>query len=124
MIEDDNDDDASACPYCQGDDQCTHLLVSVNTTFRSADAGVLSRSFNKRWSEICEEGGDDFDEREPFEDLLSEVDNLADAVCEFDIDAGPGWVLRRRKLFHQDRSKNAVGIGAVFKFVKPSGMTP
>lgn len=46
--------------------------------------------FNKRWSELCEAGGEDFDEREPFQDLLDCVDCYANAANEYDFEGGPG----------------------------------
>ena len=48
------------------------------------------RSFNDRWSKFCEEGGDDFDEREPFDGLLDEVDTFADSSDDYDHEGGPG----------------------------------
>ncbi len=55
------------------------------------------RGFNSRWHTICEENtnddGDldvDFDEREPFEDLLEEVESLSDATNSYDYEGGPG----------------------------------
>lgn len=45
---------------------------------------------NERWSALCEDGGEDFDEYEPFEDLLEEVDSYADWSTEYDYEGGPG----------------------------------
>jgi hypothetical protein len=42
------------------------------------------------WSTLCDDGGDDFDEREPFDDLLEEVNGLANYSNEYEIDGGPG----------------------------------
>lgn len=47
-------------------------------------------AFNDRWSKLCEEGGDDFDEREPFDNLLEEVDSWADWSSDYDHEGGPG----------------------------------
>ena len=82
--------DVDSCPYCASTDDCTHLLLLVDKTFRTAVGGLLFDAFNARWSEICEEGGDDFDEREPFDDLLDQVHGLADDFNEYDVDGGPG----------------------------------
>ena len=82
--------DVDSCPYCASTDDCTHLLLLVDKTFRTAVGGLLFDAFNARWSEICEAGGDDFDEREPFDDLLDQVHGLADDFNEYEIDGGPG----------------------------------
>lgn len=79
-----------SCPYCASTDDCSHLLLLVDKTFRNAVGGLLFDAFNARWSQICEEGGDDFDEREPFYDLLDQVHGLADDFNEYEVDGGPG----------------------------------
>jgi hypothetical protein len=59
---------------------CVHLLLTVDLNFRHAEGGLLYDAFNARWSMIVETADDpDFDEREPFDDLLQEVDFLADS---------------------------------------------
>jgi hypothetical protein len=78
------------CPYCGSADDCHHLLLFVDKTFRAAVGGLLMDAFNEHWFEICEAGGDDFDEREPFDDLLDQVHGLADDFKEYDVDSGPG----------------------------------
>lgn len=78
------------CPYCSSLDSCAHLLLLVDRTFRVAEGGVLMAAFNERWNELCDFGGDDFDEREPFENLLDEVDAFADASTDYDQEGGPG----------------------------------
>lgn len=83
-------EDVSQCPYCASTSSCAHLLLLVDKTFRTAIGGSLMQAFNNRWSDICEAGGDDFDEREPFDDLLDEVDGLADYANEYEVDGGPG----------------------------------
>jgi hypothetical protein len=92
MSMDDTDevDSAQQCPYCSKPDGCDHVLLVVDTTFRRANGGPLMKAFNDRWSTLCEEGGDDFDGREPFEELLDEVDAYADSSTEFDLEGGPG----------------------------------
>ena len=84
------DDGAQRCPYCSSSHDCEHLLLLVDRTFRTAAGGVLMRLFDERWSDLCEKGGDDFDERQPFEDLLEEVDASADYSVDIDLDGGPG----------------------------------
>lgn len=91
MSMDDYDDEpAPGCPYCASVNGCTHLLLLVDLTFRSAGNGTLMEAFNDRWSKLCEEGGDDFDETEPFESLLDEIAACADSFAEYDFEGGPG----------------------------------
>jgi hypothetical protein len=78
------------CPYCGSSDDCPHLLLFVDKTFRAAVGGSLMDAFNEHWFEICEAGGDDFDEREPLDYLLDQVHGLADDFNEYDVDGGPG----------------------------------
>jgi hypothetical protein len=94
MSIDEFDDEGGApeCPYCSSADDCAHLLLFVDMTFRVAEGGALFKAFNDRWSLLCEQREDDndFDERESFEDLLSEVDSYADASADYDQEGGPG----------------------------------
>jgi hypothetical protein len=78
------------CSYCGSDGHCPHLLLLVDQTFRTAEGGALMQAFNRRWGRMCEEGGDDFDERDHFDELLAEVDDLADDSTEYDHEGGPG----------------------------------
>lgn len=80
----------TTCPYCHSSAGCEHLLLLVDTTFRTAVGGPLMGDFNKQWSKLCEAGGDDFDEREPFQYLLDCVDCYANASNEYDFEGGPG----------------------------------
>jgi hypothetical protein len=82
--------DVIPCPYCASTDDCPHLLLLVDKTFRAAVGGSLMDAFNEHWFEICETGGNDFDEREPFDGLLDQVHGLADDFNEYDVDGGPG----------------------------------
>jgi hypothetical protein len=89
-IDDVHDESNVICPYCSCSGECSHVLLVVDKTFRTAEGGVLMKSFNARWSKLCEEGGDDFDERESFENLLEEVDSFADSSADLDHEGGPG----------------------------------
>ena len=55
-----------ACPYCNSEDSCEHLLLQVDLTFRDAVGGELYELFRKKWFSILEanEDSDNFDERE------------------------------------------------------------
>ncbi|CAM8633533.1 hypothetical protein MCEMIE11_00698 [Burkholderiales bacterium] len=79
------------CPFCNTSDNCAHLLLMVDQTFRHAEGGILFEAFNARWAKILDEANDpDFDEREPFEELLQEVNSLADAEREASPESAPG----------------------------------
>ena len=90
MTDTEDQDDVQLCPYCSQAGGCQHVLLVVDRTFRSAEGGALMKAFNLRWSILCGEGSDDFDEREPFENLLDEVDAVADSSTESDFEGGPG----------------------------------
>lgn len=86
-----DDEDVSSdntCPFCSGDGACDHLLLVVDTTFRTAEGGILMEAFNARWSAYFE--SDDFDEREAFDEMLEEVNSLADAMTDHVHEGGPG----------------------------------
>jgi hypothetical protein len=80
------------CPYCNSTESCSHLLLSVDLTFREAGAGLLYEAFKTRWYEILEgeENNPSFDEREAFEELLEEVNSHADFEMTLGIDTAPG----------------------------------
>lgn len=79
------------CPFCNTTEDCDHLLLVVDQTFRQAEGGILYEAFNARWIKILEEANDpNFDEREPFEELLEEVDSFADAEREASPESAPG----------------------------------
>lgn len=78
------------CPYCHSTIGCEHTLLLVDATFRTAESGFLMGEFNHKWSAICEEGGDNLDERGHFEKLLKCVDSLATAIQEYDHEDTPG----------------------------------
>jgi len=82
--------DEKICPYCRSSDDCEHLLLVVDTTFRVAEGGILMEAFNEHWQAILDDVDDDFDEREPFDNLLDEVDSLADFEMNYDHEGGPG----------------------------------
>ncbi len=101
------EDEAQKCPYCSSPDDCPHLLLVVDKTFRSAEGGVLMDTFNERWIDVCRHGGDDFDEREPFDSLLEEVDSLANAATEYVQEGGPGMSSAYAIYYAESRTKAA-----------------
>jgi hypothetical protein len=74
-----DDDVEPACPYCDSTVDCPHLLLVVDTTFRSAEAGVLMEPFNSRWFAL-QQANPDTSERELFDSLLDEVEALSGAI--------------------------------------------
>lgn len=79
------------CPYCDATDQCDHLLLMVDTTFRQAEGGALFGAFNNRLSAIVNEADDpDLDEQGPFDELLEEVSALANEEIHSSSDNVPG----------------------------------
>jgi uncharacterized protein YbaR (Trm112 family) len=89
-FDDVHDEGNVICPYCSRTGECSHVLLVVDKTFRTAEGGVLMNAFNNRWDSIIEDGGSDFDEREHFESLLEEVDSMATAESEYEFEGGPG----------------------------------
>jgi hypothetical protein len=77
------------CPFCSSSDECEHLLLVVDKTFRCADGGLLMAAFNRRWRSLFDED-EDLDEREEFDLLLEEVEAIADAESCYDHEGGPG----------------------------------
>jgi hypothetical protein len=41
---------AQQCPYCASANDCAHLLLLVDRTFRTAEGGALMRAFDDRWT--------------------------------------------------------------------------
>jgi hypothetical protein len=90
MDEGDNQNSARECPYCSRTDECLHVLLIVDTTFRTAESGVLRKAFNERWTALCENMSPEFDERESFDALIEEANACADSVSEHHHEGGPG----------------------------------
>ncbi len=92
MSESSHENSSARCPYCGSENDCEHLLLVVDTTFRIAVGGRLFEAFDDKWHSTfgAHEDDPDFDESAEFEALLEVVDGLADHSCEFEIDGGPG----------------------------------
>jgi len=86
------DNESAQCPYCASENDCQHLLLCVDKTFRTASGGELYDAFKQTWASITDAREEDpnFDEAAEFDSLLDGVDYLADHSCEFEIDGGPG----------------------------------
>ena len=66
------------------------MLVHIDLTFRRAEGGGLVETLNKKWDQITEEGGDDFDEYEPWEELIEMCLGVGDFDETYGLDFGPG----------------------------------
>jgi len=71
------------CPYCKSINSCVHLLLSVDVTFRESQGGELSDAFSNKWWRLSqdEQNNHNFSERESFNELLQEVEDL----CDYDL---------------------------------------
>ena len=87
--QDDGTEESKKCPFCGFMDNCEHLLLFVDLTFRNAEGGRLYSAFGRRWGTIAGDEDDDFDEAEAFDELLNEVDSLADSSCSYVREGGP-----------------------------------
>jgi hypothetical protein len=115
--ESDEDDGEVHCPFCDTTDDCGHLLLMVDRTFRHAEGGLLYEAFNARWADIMEKADDpDFDEREPFDELLEEVDSLSDSELTSSPDSAPG--MSSTYSFYYCSSKKKA-LAAAKRFGKP-----
>lgn len=100
----------NSCPFCGSAHGCEHLLVAIDVTFREAINGALYSSFNKEWAAICEENGDDCDESEPFEELIDQVRELADAEQGEDFEGGPGQSFEKLSFFCETPEKTTEAV--------------
>jgi hypothetical protein len=86
------DNDSAQCPYCVSESDCEHLLLCVDTTFRTASGGKLYEAFDDTLTlrALAHEDDPDFDEAAEFDALLEAVDDLAGGTCEYVIEGMPG----------------------------------
>jgi len=104
------------CPFCNTTDSCDHLLLMVDLTFRHAEGGLLYDAFNARWSKIVETADDpDFDEREPFDELLQKVDSLADSELSSSQDGMPGMSSTYNYYFCSSKKKSLAALKIFIK---------
>lgn len=113
----DEDEDAS-CPFCQATENCDHLLLVVDLTFRNAGGGLLFEAFDTKWSNLsdAQSEDEDFDESGLFEELLEEVETLADAQVESSQSSSPGMSSAYVSFFCSTRTRTQT---ALKKFNKP-----
>lgn len=106
-----------ACPYCRSSDACEHQLLLVDYTFRTIEGGALYDAAKERWNAVEDQEDPNFDEGEAFDDLLEEVDRLANASREYVIEGGPGQTSQYNDYFC---SSSARVKAAVKKFASNS----
>lgn len=101
-----------ACPYCNSEDSCEHLLLQVDLTFRDAVGGELYKVFREKWFSILDANEDinNFDEREAFERLLEDVACLADAERCWEFEGGPGQSCNYQAFFCNGEKSRAIAI--------------
>jgi hypothetical protein len=52
MTDTEDQDGVQRCRYCSQAGGCAHVMLVVDTNFRSADGGHLMKAFNDRWSRL------------------------------------------------------------------------
>ena len=80
------------CPFCETTENCDHFLLTVDLTFRTAEGGPIYEIFNSKWSDISADQPEreEFDERGAFDQLVEEIESLADAEVRSSPDSAPG----------------------------------
>lgn len=78
------------CPYCRKvNEECEHLMLVVDTTFREIGGGHLYTLANERLRQIF--GDEEVEnESERFADFLDEISSITTAEVEYEFDGGPG----------------------------------
>lgn len=113
-----DDDGAIRCPFCQKMQGCDHFLLIVDLTFRTAEGGPIYDAFNSKWSDRSadQSENEEFNERDAFEELLEEVECLADAQVGGYQDSAPGMSSAYSSFFCSSKKRTQ---SAVKKFSKP-----
>lgn len=113
-----DDDGVVPCPFCQKTENCDHFLLTVDRTFRTAEGGPIYDTFNSKWSDRFADQSEDeeLDEREAFEELLEEVECLADAQIGSSPDSAPGMSSAYVSFFCSSKKRTQ---SATKKFNKP-----
>ena len=77
--------DCVKCPVCKSTDECEHMLLGVDETFREVLGGVMFASFLNHWNDVTSNATNlDFDEHQAFQELLEEVRAISDFEREED----------------------------------------
>jgi hypothetical protein len=95
--------DDDQCPYCASSDGCEHLLLAVDTYWRTIIGGPLYEKVSKGWREWAtgdeEQDYDTSEKSEAFDEYLRIVSDLADEEHECDIEGGPGQSTTHRRYY-------------------------
>lgn len=106
------------CPYCHSNDDCEHLLLLVDLTFRIAEGGLLMDSFNERWNNLFDADDENINEGEVFDQLIAEVEDHATATALADQESMPG-LSSSYQIFYAESQERAKGILSLFCRGKP-----
>lgn len=114
----DDDDGELRCPFCQSTENCDHFLLMVDRTFRTAEGGPIYDAFKSKWSDRTadQSENEEFDEGAAFQELLEEVDCLADEQVDSYPSSAPGMSSAYISFFCSSKKRTQL---AVKKFNKP-----
>ena len=106
------------CPYCKTSEDCPHLLLFVDVTFRTAEGGILMSEFKEKWQDIFDEKCElnDFDEAWEFDKLLEIVSNMSDHDITREFEGGAG----QSSTYQAFYSTNAKVVKKLLKFFSSS----
>ena len=123
--DDTGDDGEIHCPYCDTTDDCDHLLLLVDITFRHGEGGLLYDAFNSRWADILNEASNEDEDRDSdedadfegdsFDELLDEVRSISDVELTPSPDSAPGMSSNYGYYFCSSKKK---AVEALKKFSK------
>ena len=113
-----DDDGEARCPFCQATENCDHFLLIVDLTFRTAEGGPIYDTFNSKWSDRSADQSEDeeFNERDAFEELLEEVECLADEQIGSSQSSAPGMSSAYVSFFCSSKKRTQ---SAIKKFNEP-----
>lgn len=110
-VDDYEDKDSVACPYCQSENGCVHLLLVVDRTFQTVEGGVLYEAFHDRLAGLPDDEAEE-GSGAPFERLVLEVEELAEASDDYVMDS-PG-MSSAYQTFYASSDAKAQAVVAVF----------
>lgn len=113
-----DEEEQQGCPFCKKED-CEHLLVHIDLTFRRAEGGPLSEALNEKWGQITDEGGDDFDEYEPWEELIEMCLDVGDFDETYGLDFGPGAASKYTDVFCSSSERLVDAVRKLKEFWEP-----
>lgn len=105
----------SGCPYCGSGDECEHLLLTVDLTFRESLGGALYGWFRSAWNAVCRdnEDNDTFDEFAAFAELIDRVEAHAAFSSDDEFNGAPGQSSAYRLYWCESLERTAAAAEAV-----------